>query len=540
MRWAGVAAFLAILAPSSAQPVVPELAAAGARITGCSKRVAQGQPLCICGYFPGDAARELRLNGASAEVISANLRTVLLQTKGVVPGPVQVGLGGETVMSEVIGVMASLDRDSLWRGEATELRMAVQGTAAPVEIRLMNRTPAVVRLEPHAYQAAETSGGERNELRRSVRGLKRGDFTIDFALAGGECPCTDAREQRQVLALTADASAAPQLAAGRALAVVEITQVVALGAAMVVFDILDGASPEAKAAQLAGDPRVLLAQPNRTFTTVGQAPAVGSVRQAIRAPQPAPALMAKVQVAVVDSGADGPVKESLDFTGRGFRKEAHGTMMGALVAGVAPGVGLLSLKACEPLSPADLRALCSSAALTKALDYAIWARVDVINLSLAGPEDQLLRRMVDAARQASIAVVAAVGNAGPKSPPLYPAAWPGVLSVTAVDDRRALYAQAVRGDHVSLAAPGVDLLLPVGGGRELVASGTSLAAAGVSGLIAALAGSERKAKGVEAAGWLLETPVDLGSKGKDRLFGRGLADGCAALAKGTGGRLACK
>lgn len=540
MRWAGWAVFAAALAQSSPQPAAPELADTQAQISGCSRRAAHGQPLCVCGYFPGTAARDLRVNGAPADVVSANLRSVLIQTKGVTPGPVQVALGGQIATSEVIGVTAALDRDSLWRGEATELRMTVQGTTAPVEIRLMNRTPGVVRLEPHAYQAVETSGGERNELRRSVRGLRRGDFTIDFALAGGECPCTDAREQRQVLALTADGSVAPQLAAGRGLAVAEISQLAALGSAMVVFDILDGATPEAKAAQLGADPRVLLAQPNRTFATVGQVPGADSVRQTVRAPQPAPALTAKVHVAVVDSGADGPVKESRDFTGRGFRKEAHGTMMGALVAGVAPGVGLLSLKACEPLSPADLRALCSSAALVKAMDYAIGTRVDVINMSLAGPEDKLLRRMVDAARKGGVAVVAAVGNAGPKSPPLYPAAWPGVVSVTAVDDRRALYSQAVRGEHVLLAAPGVDLLLPVGAGRELVASGTSLAAAGVSGLIATLVASERRAAGVEAAGWLLETPVDLGAKGKDRLFGRGLADGCAALAKGSGGRVGCR
>ena len=127
-------------------------------------------------------------------------------------------------------------------------------------------------------------------------------------------------------------------------------------------------------------------------------------------------------------------------------------MLGALLSIVAPGVGLLSLKACEPLSPADVKALCSSAALVKAVDYAIGAKADVINLSLAGPEDKLLRRMLEAARKKGMAVVAAVGNAGPASPPLYPAAWPGVLAVTAVDDRRSLYSQAVRGAHVSLAA----------------------------------------------------------------------------------------
>ena len=207
--------------------------------------------------------------------------------------------------------------------------------------------------------------------------------------------------------------------------------------------------------------------------------------------------------------------------------------------GLAQGVSLLALKACHPHSPADVEALCSSAAIVKAVQHAISERADVLNLSLAGPEDALMGRMINAAVKGNIAVIAAAGNHGPKSPPLYPAAFPNVVGVTAIDDRQSIYVNANRGNYVALAAPGVDLLLPAPGGRQIVASGTSLAAAEVSGLLALVLARNRQASGLTALGWLLATPVDLGAKGRDPVFGLGLVNGCAALVRGLGSVGAC-
>jgi subtilisin family serine protease len=150
-----------------------------------------------------------------------------------------------------------------------------------------------------------------------------------------------------------------------------------------------------------------------------------------------------------------------------------------------------------------------------------------------------MRRMIDAALKNRIAVIAAVGNHGPKSPPLYRAAFPGVVGVTAIDDRRSIYAHANRGAYIALAAPGVDLLVPAPGGRQIVASGTSLAAAEVSGLLVLVLARNRQANGLSAAGWLLDTPTDLGARGRDPIFGFGLANGCAALGKGLGKPVPC-
>ena len=68
------------------------------------------------------------------------------------------------------------------------MRLIVEGTTQPVELRLFNRTPAVVAVEPYAHQAVWTSGGTINMVERSVRGLRRGAFTIDYALAGASVP----------------------------------------------------------------------------------------------------------------------------------------------------------------------------------------------------------------------------------------------------------------------------------------------------------------------------------------------------------------
>src|SRR5690606_15290726 len=89
------------------------------------------------------------------------------------------------------------------------------------------------------------------------------------------------------------------------------------------------------------------------------------------------------------------------------------------------------------------------------------------------------------ARERDIVLVAAAGNNGPGAPYGYPAAYDGVIAVTATDGKDQIMAQANRGPYVFVSAPGVDVLAPVGGGQDLV-TGTSFAAAIVSGAIANL------------------------------------------------------
>jgi subtilisin family serine protease len=109
-----------------------------------------------------------------------------------------------------------------------------------------------------------------------------------------------------------------------------------------------------------------------------------------------------------------------------------------------------------------------------------------INMSFAGPKDPSLERALKVAYDKGIVLIAAAGNAGPKSAPLYPAADPNVIAVTATDVDDKLFTGANRGKYISVAAPGVDILVPAPEGEYQITTGTSVAAAEVSGIVALL------------------------------------------------------
>ena len=107
-------------------------------------------------------------------------------------------------------------------------------------------------------------------------------------------------------------------------------------------------------------------------------------------------------------------------------------------------------------------------------------------MSFAGPPDPMLRDMLAKAHARGIVLIAAVGNAGPHSPPLYPAADPDVIGVTATDADDKLMPQANRGPQVAVAAPGVEMLVPAPDDKYQLTTGTSVAAAHASGVAALL------------------------------------------------------
>ena len=149
-------------------------------------------------------------------------------------------------------------------------------------------------------------------------------------------------------------------------------------------------------------------------------------------------------------------------------------------------------------------------------------------MSFVGPDNDLLKSACASARARGLMLVAAAGNNGPKAPYGYPAAYPGVIAVTATDADDRLMPQANRGPYVFVSAPGVDMLAPIDGGTDAV-TGTSFAAAIVSGAIANLLhdNPDRSADWIEKA--LAETSSDLGPKGRDEDFGYGLVNAAAAL-----------
>jgi subtilisin family serine protease len=104
-----------------------------------------------------------------------------------------------------------------------------------------------------------------------------------------------------------------------------------------------------------------------------------------------------------------------------------------------------------------------------------------------------------------------------------------VIAVSATDAEDRLLPASNRGGYVAVAAPGADVLLPAPGQKYQITSGTSFSAAYVSGIAALLLGRSQAVKPDEVRATLMRTARDLGSPGRDDLFGAGEADAYAAV-----------
>jgi hypothetical protein len=175
----------------------------------------------------------------------------------------------------------------------------------------------------------------------------------------------------------------------------------------------------------------------------------------------------------------------------------HGTLMAGIVravtnnafgiAGMAPGADVFAVPVCTPVG-ASASDECRLYDLLRGVDVA-WANgAQIVNLSLVGPPDPLLRKAMDRMEQLGVLLVAAAGNEG-VAEPRYPAAYPSVIGVGAVDRAGHLYARGNRGPAVAVLAPGVEILSTVPGDAFAFGDGTSLAAANVSGLLAIAVGA---------------------------------------------------
>jgi subtilisin family serine protease len=248
---------------------------------------------------------------------------------------------------------------------------------------------------------------------------------------------------------------------------------------------------------------------------------------------------ANVTIAVIDSGIDlkhpelaNSISDSFDALGSKEGPHVHGTgIAGAIVAharlmGSAPAAKIVAIRA---FAVAPRGAESTSFVILRALDYAAAHGAQIINMSFAGPKDPLIERGIAAVAAKGIVMVAAAGNAGPKSPPLYPAANANVIAVSATDAQDKLFAASNRGSYIALAAPGVDIFLPAPDEKYQMTSGTSFSAAYISGLAALLLERNPALKPDEVRAILTKTARDLGSPGRDDLFGAGEADAFAAV-----------
>jgi hypothetical protein len=267
-----------------------------------------------------------------------------------------------------------------------------------------------------------------------------------------------------------------------------------LGVDCFVMTLPAGVAPDQAVADVSRDSDVAWSQPLQLYH------AQGGQADPLMAAQPATAQwhLAElhrvatgrgVTVAVIDSRIDvrhpdlaGQVPVVQDFVvGRGLAPERHGTGIAGVIAaragngigiaGIAPAARLMGLRACWQQQAATL---CDTLSLAKALQYAIDHRARVINLSLSGPRDPLLSRLVEIGVGRGQAIVAAFDPAAADGG--FPVSQPGVI---AVDDQTDPHPPPR-----AFLAPARDIPTTAPGGGWTLVDGTSYAAAHVSGLLA--------------------------------------------------------
>jgi len=249
------------------------------------------------------------------------------------------------------------------------------------------------------------------------------------------------------------------------------------------------------------------------------------------AAHPAPAGPGPIKVGLIDGGIETlhPLLRDagVHAWGCGGTKipSAHGTAVASLLVGrserfrsAAPGATLYAADVyCnDPIGG-------SIEAVAVALAWLLGQEVPVVNISLVGPANRTLEQVVRRASARGMLLVAAVGNDGPAAPPLYPAAYPQVVAVTAVDVRGQVIPEACRGPHVAFAAPGAEMAVAsLGGTPYTTARGTSFASPLVAGLLAMSMRRSDTMTANQAVAALARSAVDLGAAGRDPVYGHGL------------------
>jgi len=302
-----------------------------------------------------------------------------------------------------------------------------------------------------------------------------------------------------------------------------------LGVDCYAMDVPAEQSPEVVVQALSRDPPVAWAQVMNVYRTRGHNDPLYSTQPAAQAWHLSElhqlATGRDVRVAIIDSAVD---DHHPDLVGQIERKqnfvdahrdvpERHGTAVAAIIAaraddgigiaGVAPNVRLLALRACWEQT--EQATICTSLTLGMALHFAIEHAAGVINLSLSGPPDRLLGRLIDVALSRNVTVIAAVDRALPDGG--FPASHAGVVAVT----------DAAGAGRRALLAPGHDVPTALPGGGWGLVSGPSYAAAHVTGLFALLRERLPARQGPPSAASVLS-------------FANGEIDACATLERAAG------
>ena len=359
------------------------------------------------------------------------------------------------------------------------------------------------------------------------------------------------RVERQILALldqNQPQSLDAELARVYGLDLLRSRPIELLAARAVLFRVRAGRSEANALVALQRDTRVRSAQFNLLYYhTAGKPREVSPIPhygpRNVRLPDAHKlALGRNVLIAVIDFAVDtehpdlkGAVVRSFDATGgRDVAPNDHGTAIAGIirargiVEGAAPQAEIMAVSVMRSkrgsLPEADTEGLLAG------INWAIRNGAKVLNMSFESYDrDPALQDLLRKAQQERIVLVAAAGNKGRKPPPVFPAAYPGVIAVTAVDEADRRWQGANRGPFITVAAPGVDILAPIERGGYAFLSGTSFATAYVSGIAALLLERDPTMDPAAIAKLIADGADDLGPAGRDDDFGAGRVNALASL-----------
>ncbi len=257
---------------------------------------------------------------------------------------------------------------------------------------------------------------------------------------------------------------------------------------------------------------------------------------------PLPRLKASpIKIGIIDSHVDQQHEalKNTTITAKSFVESTpgipneHGTAVASIIAGQSTIYrGLLTIAELYSASvfnqQSDSEQNAKAINLILSLDWMAKVGVDVINMSLAGPPNAILKAALKKLHEQGVVIVAAAGNNGPVGSPLYPAAYDFVVAVTAVTPKNIVYAMANRGAHIDLAAPGVNIQHATT--KDTLyrhSSGTSLAAPFVTAKTAWLLASQKSPSSVadttqSILNSIYQSTMDLGEPGHDDVYGHGL------------------
>ena len=394
--------------------------------------------------------------------------------------------------------------------------MAALGAAAAAEaqIRLPVQLPSLPL--PTLQQTLGVPNQALSDVRRQATALLiRNNRRLIEADPNGE-PTV----RGEVLAMAIDDAMLSRWAA-RGFSIDHIETIPAANLRVVVLKVPAGVSTRKALRELRDADTQGVYDYNHIYLGSGLAAAAGAADADAAAPGAEPP-QPRMRVGLLDSGVDdthpafrASVIHAWGCAGKRV-PSAHGTAVGSLlVAHVGGELYAADVYCGEPTGG-------SVDIIVAALGWMAEEQVAVINVSLVGPKNLLLERIVGALIARGHLIVAAVGNDGPAAPPLYPAAYPGVVGVTAVDAHRRVLIEAERGPQVMFAALGADLKAAALNHGYVPVRGTSFAAPAVAALLAPAVSTPDRKTVLDAIDALAKRAVDLGAPGKDLTYGFGL------------------